>query len=569
MSYLVLARKWRPEVFTDLIGQKPIVRILGNALKQDKMAHAYVFSGPRGVGKTSVARILAKALNCKDGPTPSPCGQCPSCIAITGGHSVDVTEIDGASNNSVDDVRDLRERVKYAPAGGKSKVYIIDEVHMLSTSAFNALLKTLEEPPPHVVFVLATTEPRKIPLTVMSRCQHLPFRRISFADIKARLSHITGSEGIKVTDTALNLIARAADGSIRDSLTILDQVASFAEEITDDDVMDLLGMADMEGLAVLAGALVEGDREAILRTVAELVERGTDLRAFARDLVKFFRDVLVMKLTKKPEEALDVGAEELAAIGKCATGVSIEHLSLLIPELIAAESGVKASFSPRIALEMALVKTSFLSMYRPVSEAIAALAGHGPDIPAPAGNPAAVADTPKPKEPKAVAEVADTPEPEEPEEEIADEPTPEEPGAEVQDTPPEPAPMATGGSLDAGKLMGQLVNQMERTEGPKVSVKLASARAELKEGVLTLVFAATDEMLCADPLREKLGIISEIATRIAGAEVRAEIKVLKREAATGNDIKKKAMQTPAVKDALELFDGRVVDVRKSRENDKR
>ena len=335
--------------------------------------------------------------------------------------------------------------------------------------------------------------------------------------------------------------------------------------------MDLLGMADMEGLAALAGALIEGDREAIIRTVAELVERGTDLRVFARDLVKFFRDVLVMKLTKKPEEALDAGAEELEALAKCAASVSIEHLSLLIPELIAAESGVKASFSPRISLEMALVKTSFLSMYRPVSDAIAALAGHGPDIPAQADNPAPkVVAAPPTKESAPSEEVKAAPptktEEPAPSEAAADEPPPlEEPRVEVVDAP-KPAPRATGSGPDAGKLMGQLVNRIERTEGPKVSVKLASASAELKGGVLTLAFAATDEMLCADPLREKLGIISEIATEIAGIEVKAEIKVLKSEAATGNDIKQKAMQSPAVKDALELFDGRVVDVRKSRKN---
>ena len=197
MSYLVLARKWRPQGFDDLIGQEPIMHILRNALVQSKISHAYIFSGPRGVGKTTTARILAKALNCKEGPTPSPCGKCNSCTSITDGSSVDVTEIDGASNNSVDDIRDLRERVKYAPTGGKYKVYIIDEVHMLSTSAFNALLKTLEEPPSHVIFVLATTEMKKIPATVLSRCQHMPFRRISSSMIKTRLRQIAEAEGIQ------------------------------------------------------------------------------------------------------------------------------------------------------------------------------------------------------------------------------------------------------------------------------------------------------------------------------------------------------------------------------------
>ena len=233
MSYLVLARKWRPKEFDDLVGQEPIMRILKNAITQGKIAHAYLFSGPRGVGKTSSARILAKAMNCKEGPTPVPCGVCGSCTAINDGSSIDVTEIDGASNNSVDDIRDLRERVKYASSGGKYKVYIIDEVHMLSGSAFNALLKTLEEPPSHVIFVLATTEMKKIPATVLSRCQHMPFRRISGNVIRARLKQISDTEGIHISPSALGLVARAADGSMRDSLTILDQLSSFSAEITE------------------------------------------------------------------------------------------------------------------------------------------------------------------------------------------------------------------------------------------------------------------------------------------------------------------------------------------------
>ncbi len=261
MSYLVLARKWRPKTFDELTGQEPIAGILKNAILNNKVAHAYIFSGPRGVGKTSTARILAKALNCVQGPTTEPCGKCPSCVAVADGSSMDVTEIDGASNTGVDNIRDLRERVRYASYGGGYKVYIIDEAHMLSTAAFNALLKTLEEPPAHVIFVLATTEPKKIPATVLSRCQHLPFRRISTQRIKERLRYISGEENLRIADSAFEMIARAADGSMRDSLTILDQIASFSEEISSEDVKDLLGFTDMQTLSHLAEAVIAREPE--------------------------------------------------------------------------------------------------------------------------------------------------------------------------------------------------------------------------------------------------------------------------------------------------------------------
>lgn len=370
MSYLVLARKWRPQGFDDLIGQEPIARILKNSIQQGKIAHAYLFSGPRGVGKTSAARILAKALNCEDGPTSTPCGLCPSCISITDGSSLDVIEIDGASNNSVNDIRELRERVKYAPSGRKFKIYIIDESHMLSDAAFNALLKTLEEPPPHVIFVLATTAPKKIPPTVLSRCQHLPFRRIPHHKIKERLKKISDTEGIRISSPALELVSRSCDGSLRDSITILDQLSSFLSDIKESDVKDLLGMADFELLCRTSVALIEGEKEEILRIVKELVEEGTDIKSFTKELVQFFRDLLVARIVKTPEEALDLSEEKMAVIKDIASKTSEEQLILMLQEIMKAEIDVRNASMPRLALEMSLLRISLLSNVKPLKEII-------------------------------------------------------------------------------------------------------------------------------------------------------------------------------------------------------
>ena len=242
MSYQVLARKWRPQVFEDVVGQGHITRTLQNAITSGRLAHAFLFSGPRGVGKTTTARILAKALNCDQGPTPTPCGKCDSCIETAAGTAVDVVEIDGASNRGIEHIRELREAVKYAPVGGKYKVYVIDEVHMLTNEAFNALLKTLEEPPPHVIFIFATTEPQKIPATIHSRCQRYGFKRVAVHEIIERLRTIAAAERITISDLGLARIARAAEGSMRDSLSLLDQAVSYSGlEIKDEELQATLG----------------------------------------------------------------------------------------------------------------------------------------------------------------------------------------------------------------------------------------------------------------------------------------------------------------------------------------
>ncbi|GAB4390811.1 MAG: DNA polymerase III subunit gamma/tau [Thermodesulfovibrionales bacterium] len=558
MSYLVLARKWRPQGFEDLIGQQPIVQILTNSITQGKMAHAYVFSGPRGVGKTSTARIMAKALNCEKGPTPAPCGSCPSCVSITEGNSVDVIEIDGASNNSVDDIRDLRDRVKYAPSGGRYKVYIIDESHMLSVQAFNALLKTLEEPPPHVFFVLATTEPRKIPLTVMSRCQHLPFRRVSIQGIRDRLKRIVEAEGIRITDGALALIARAADGSIRDSLTILDQVASFSAEVTEENVKDLLGVADFKALSETAGAVLKGERQRVLSIVASLVDKGTDLRAFTKDLIKFFRDLLVARVVSSPDEVLDMAADETDALREASQGVSEEQLAVALSELIRAEQDVRGAFSPRVALEMALLKISYLSMLRPVNEALAALSG--PALPTQPGAPA-------PARPASQVRAGDDKPPAPVGQSRADKDMPRKPAPKAKPRE-EHAPVAKAGQggreeeppvpQDGDSLLRSII---ERVEDIKISSRLSNAKATLDGEVLTLTFNSSDAEICAEPVKANSVLIAEIAAGIRNAPTRVKININQCRIASRKELREKVLQEPIVQEALELFEGRVVDVR--------
>lgn len=515
MSYLVLARKWRPQAFEDLSGQEPIARILSNAILQNKVAHAYIFSGPRGVGKTSSARILAKSLNCVDGPTPEPCGKCPSCIAISDGSSVDVSEIDGASNTGVDNIRDLRERIRYAPSGGKYKVYIIDEAHMLSTSAFNALLKTLEEPPAHVIFVLATTEPRKIPQTVLSRCQHLPFRRMTAQKIKERLKVITSAEGIKITDQALDIIARAADGSMRDSLTLLDQIFSFSEDISASDVKDLLGLTDVETLAALTIAVIEGDRKGIINIISELTAVGTDLKSFTKDLLQFVRNLLISSVVDDSEGILDLADEEASAIARITKKTSEEHTALLLFELIKAEPTIRNAFYPRIALEMSLIRLSLLSHLGSVNEALKAIQGKGSDLPL------------------------------------------HGPVFAVPDKAPEKPVVEPSQALQTYDSLEDLWKAALHKADPRISSHFAGVRPSFSEDVITLV---SDNDTHGDFAIKEIPQIKDIIKLLSGRNISINVEVVNKKVESKRDLIEKAKKDPIVAGALELFDGRIVDV---------
>jgi DNA polymerase-3 subunit gamma/tau len=371
MSYQVLARKWRPQVFDDVVGQKHITQTLQNAITSGRLAHAFLFSGPRGVGKTTTARILAKALNCAQGPTPTPCGKCDSCLETSAGHSVDVIEIDGASNRGIEHIRELREAVKYAPVGGKYKVYVIDEVHMLTNEAFNALLKTLEEPPPHVIFIFATTEPQKIPATIHSRCQRYGFKRISLNDIVGRLRQIADSEGITIGNQGLSMIARAAEGSMRDSQSLLDQAVSYSGMvIKDEDLQITLGKVTQNALRKFTAGLLDRDASGLLTQVDELLEQGQDIRQFLSGVVEDLRNLLVVKIAKEPGQIVELPAEDIKSITQQAAAAEMDHLLMLFDSLSKTLDDMRWSPYQRFTFEIGLVKACNFAPLKPLAEVL-------------------------------------------------------------------------------------------------------------------------------------------------------------------------------------------------------
>jgi DNA polymerase-3 subunit gamma/tau len=371
MSYQVLARKWRPQVFDDVVGQEHITRTLQNAITTNRLAHAFLFSGPRGVGKTTTARILAKALNCAQGPTPVPCGACDSCLETSSGNSVDVVEIDGASNRGIEHIRELREAVKYAPVGGKYKVYVIDEVHMLTNEAFNALLKTLEEPPPQVMFIFATTEPQKIPATIHSRCQHYGFKRIPLNEIIGRLRKIADSEKINISDQGLSLIARAAEGSMRDSQSLLDQAVSYGGmQIKDEDVQTTLGSISQVFLQSFAAGLLERDAAGLLQQVDSLLEQGQDLRQFLSGAIEHLRNLLVVKIAKEPGRIIELPAADIDSIARQAAAAGTDHLLMLFDSLSKTLDDMRWSPHQRFTFEIGLVRACNLTPLKPLAEVL-------------------------------------------------------------------------------------------------------------------------------------------------------------------------------------------------------
>ena len=364
MSYTALYRKWRPTSFEEVRGQDHIVKTLKNQINSGRIGHAYLFCGTRGTGKTSIAKIFARAVNCEHPVDGSPCGECSMCRQIAEGASLNVVEIDEASNNGVENIRDIREQVQYPPTDGRYRVYIIDEVHMLSIGAFNALLKTLEEPPSYVIFILATTEVHKIPITILSRCQRYDFKRISIDTIAGRLAELTQAEQIDVDDRALRYVARAADGSMRDALSLLDQCVAFhfGEKLTYDNVLEVLGAVDNRVFSKLFQAVLASDTKACIREIEEMIIQGRDLSQLVNDFVWYMRNLLIAKTTDEPGDMLDMSEENLAVLKEEAAGVDTETLMRYIRIFSELSGQLRYASQKRILVEIAFIKLTTPSM---------------------------------------------------------------------------------------------------------------------------------------------------------------------------------------------------------------
>ncbi|MBM4349605.1 MAG: DNA polymerase III subunit gamma/tau [Deltaproteobacteria bacterium] len=376
MSYLVLARQWRPQVFEDVIGQRPITQTLQNAISQNRVSHAFLFSGARGVGKTSTARILAKALNCQKGPQINPCNDCANCKEITDGTSMDVIEIDGASNRGIEEIRELKENVRYTPAKSRHKIYIIDEVHMLTREAFNALLKTLEEPPSHIIFVFATTEPHKIPATILSRCQRYDFKRIPLKEMVGNLKQIVEREGIQISQRGLQMIVRESEGSMRDAQSLLDQVISYGgKEIRDEDITEVLGLIDQKILSDTIEAIADRDAKRCVEIVEHIYQYGYDIQHFCQELLHTLRNLILIKVSEHPEGLMELPPEELEGLKKQAERFQFEQLNHLFTLLLRGEEEVAQSTFPRTMLEITLIRMATLRPVLPIDEILKKLEG--------------------------------------------------------------------------------------------------------------------------------------------------------------------------------------------------
>ncbi|MBN2370909.1 MAG: DNA polymerase III subunit gamma/tau [Vicinamibacteria bacterium] len=544
MSYLVLARKWRPRTFDEIVGQETVVRTLKNALVSGRIGHAFLLSGARGVGKTTTARILAKALNCSqaDKPTSEPCGRCSSCEEIATGTALDVQEIDGATHNGVEQVRELRESARYNPARDRFKIWIIDEVHMLSTGAFNALLKTLEEPPPRVKFIFATTEYHKIPDTILSRCQQYDFRMIPARELADHLRRVAQGEEVRISDEAVGRIARAAEGSVRDALSLFDQVLSFSgDTVRDEDIQALLGLIDRDLLLAASRAIAESDSVALLELVERLSEYGADYRNFARELLLHFREILLGKMAPANSALLvAILPDELQSLKSLAESFSEEDLLRFFDVLVKVEADLRWAQDPRVTLEIALLKMSQMRRLLPFAELVARVER------LPGGETAA---------PDGAERVASAPK----------EQTVSRPRTARRESPPrsqsgEPVDPAVA---EPAGILGEMMALAKRR--PSLLQPLRAARASIDGSTLTLAVQEDFLAFTETHIEEYRDLARRAGGQTLAVKVEHANREEKQESAEESErrgLLERAQSDPAVQQALDLFGGRIVDVRK-------
>ncbi|MDF1592313.1 MAG: DNA polymerase III subunit gamma/tau [Desulfobacterales bacterium] len=551
MSYLVLARKYRPQTFAEVVQQDHITRTLTNAISAGRMVHAVLFSGPRGTGKTTVARILAKAMNCEKGPTPVPCNSCRSCREITAGSAVDVYEIDGASNNSVDQIRDLRENIRYMPAHSQYKVYIIDEVHMLSIAAFNALLKTLEEPPAHVMFIFATTEPQKIPVTILSRCQRHDFRRISIDSMTRHMEMISGKEGIPMPSESVWLVAREAGGSMRDALSLLDQVmACCGAAVTHEQVLEILGIMDRKIIFDISKAFFHQDVPAVLEIIDETYAKGHDMKRLFAEIVEHARNMLIVKMGRNVDKLVDLPAHELDRIKDQVKDISVIFLNQVFDLLFREEVSVKLSTQPKLALEMVMIKLFQAKPVLPIEELILKLDALQKTVqstpPLKSAGPDEGPVTPPLKKSRPAAS--------------------ESPAVAEQTKPFGGGPGAE--DKDLASSWEKIVDIISE-ESPALASNLAnSALKTLTDGTLEIEVNGNGFNINMIKRKKNMAILYKVVSDYFGKE--KKITVTGRAISgnhnnekkdTENRQKQAALNHPLVADAIEIFNGKLIDVK--------